>query len=735
MAKVSTCVYFLLFCFLDFTQTAENRSFLNTKDTLQTKFLTNEMIKQLGKGFLQNLPLLIPQMESGIKDVKYTCLKDIEKVLFDTIQMKMYALQFLDADGKLPPGVFQGGRHWVGDYQKCHAIESDYNTATDHKFHGKYFTASVQFNSGPLKPLQMILLGLCLPNSCGIKDVKALADSVLSALNTTVASVPFVVEDNDKQFDGPAITLFVITGVIGVLVFLGTAVELLAPYLHGKKIISNDKSNVSVGSSENNAHVLPNGLVMKDTFSVSRPNALEAFLVCFSFVNNTKKLLNTKTAKGPLACLNGLRVISMWWVIQGHTYEFSVVNTNNVMYASETLRSRFTFQAIANGTFSVDTFFFLSGLLVAYLTIKELNKKGNMNWAYYFCHRYLRLTPLYGYSLLIFLVLFSYFPPGPFSWFASNPLGPAFHSVDSCRTYWWTNLIYINNFYPEYGSTGECMGWGWYLANDMQFYIFISPILILLYRYRKRVGTLVAIALILSCVIIRAVLVSHYEIHGWAGASKHKDDPWVQHGILYVRPWARMSTYIVGILTGFLLQHKSCRFRMGKLKVVFGWCLATGSAFAVLYGLYEYKSDGSTMSMVASGFYVSLSRTVWSISLAWVVIACASGYGGPINFVLSWKLWAPLGRLTFAAYLIHPIISIGYQMSFMTPIHFTDLTLIYMFVANLVFSYLFGYLVSMVVEAPMMGLEKLVLGREKRQEKTKVVETPVISATSFSVKF
>ena len=731
-------MYLLICCLLDFAQTTENQSLPNTMDALQQHLLTSEMIQQLGKGFLQNLPSLIPRLESSIlKDVEYTCLKDIERLMLDTVQLKMYALQFLDAEGKLPPGVFQGGRHWVGDYQKCHSIQSDFNNATNHRFNGKYFTVSVQFNSGPLKALQVIFIGLCLPDSCHTIDAKALAESVLRAIGTTVASVPFVVDDNNKEFDGPAITLFAITGTIGLLVLLGTVVELLAPYMHGKELFSNRTSNFGRidDISTENIHDHPNGIAIQHTIGEIKQNKLVAFLICFSFANNTKKLLKTKTAKGPLACLNGLRVVSMWWVIQGHTYEFSVLNTNNALYATETLRSRFTFQAIANGAFSVDTFFFLSGLLVAYLTVKELNDKGKMNWVYYFCHRYWRLTPLYGFTLLIFLVFFSYLPAGPFSWFTSNPLGPGYHAVDSCRSYWWTILIYINNFYPEYGSTGECMGWGWYLANDMQFYIFISPVLILLYSYRKRLGTILAVALILSCVIIRAVLVSHYEIHGWAGASKHKDDPWGQHGPLYVRPWARMSTYIVGMLTGFLLHHNNCRIRMGKLKVMIGWCVATGSALAVLYGLYEYKSDGSTMTMVASGFYVSLSRTIWSISLSWLVIACASGYGGPVNFVLSWKLWAPLGRLTFAAYLIHPIISIGYQMMLMTPIHFTDLTLIYMFVANLVFSYLFGYLVSMLVEAPMMGLEKLLLGRENTKKKSKVAETPVISATEYSVKF
>lgn len=232
--------------------------------------------------------------------------------------------------------------------------------------------------------------------------------------------------------------------------------------------------------------------------------------MCFSFVRNSSKLLNTSTAKGPLACLNGLRVISMFWVIQGHTYEFSLQSLANPIYALTLLRDRFTFEAVDNATFSVDTFFFLSGLLVAYLTVKEYKDKGKMNWIYYFLHRYWRITPLYAYTLLIFLVLFTYMTAGPFAWMSSNPYGAVYHIASSCRSYWWSNLLYINNFYPNYGDLGECMSWTWYLANDMQFYIIISPILLLLFRYRKIAGVITAVVLTLASVVVRAILTDWY---------------------------------------------------------------------------------------------------------------------------------------------------------------------------------------------------------------------------------
>lgn len=51
----------------------------------------------------------------------------------------------------------------------------------------------------------------------------------------------------------------------------------------------------------------------------------------------------------------------------------------------------FMMQAIFNAAVSVDTFFFLSGTLVAYLTFKELDRsKGRINWFMFYVHRYIR---------------------------------------------------------------------------------------------------------------------------------------------------------------------------------------------------------------------------------------------------------------------------------------------------------------------------------------------------------
>ena len=675
-----------------------------------------ENLQDLKHGLLYNLATL-PRLSGSINgNIKDSCLNDTEKLIEDLLSKEMYAVKFLDADGKMPAGVLQGGKFWVGDYQQCNSIVSSYNNFTNHSFKGQYFTVSLSITGGILESLQQLIIGICLPDSCDISDSQTLAEVVITSLKLPHISVAFTADDKKPDLDGAAIVTIVLLSIIGACVVLGTSLDLYTEARTGQFLSKNGEARGLLSEEPTERTSLLANSMLHDHYVLSKTDKFIGFLLCFSFIRNTKKLFNTGTANGPLGCLNGLRVISMWWVIQGHTYELSTPLLDNPLYAYSTVIQRFTFQPIQNGTFSVDTFFFLSGLLVAYIALKEQRDKGKIYLIYYFLHRYWRLTPLYAIVLLIFTSLTVYMISGPFHWFFADSHSPIYEYAHGCRNYWWSNLLYINNFYPNYGDLTACMGWGWYLANDMQFYIFLSPILIILFRYHKGAAIVTSVSLVLVCVAIRGFLVSYYGLRGFAAPTEHTDDPWAKHGVLYVRPWARMSPYIIGFLTGYILHKKHCRVQMNKVYVVIGWCLSIGMALSTVYGLYYYYSHPETkMPMVASGFYVSLCRTAWSLSLAWLVVACASGYGGPVNWLLSWKVWAPLGRLTFAAYLVHPIIVVLYNVNSMTPIHFTDLTLIYTFISNVVFSYSAAYVLSMVVEAPMMAIEKLILNKNYKQ--------------------
>lgn len=53
---------------------------------------------------------------------------------------------------------------------------------------------------------------------------------------------------------------------------------------------------------------------------------------------------------------------------------------------------------------------------------------------------------------------------------------------------------------------------------------------------------------------------------------------------------------------------------------------------------------------------MSLSRTLWGVSLGWTVIACSTGNARLVNKILSYKLFVPLSRLCYCMYLLNPLL-------------------------------------------------------------------------------
>ncbi|KAJ8304385.1 hypothetical protein KUTeg_017968 [Tegillarca granosa] len=268
-----------------------------------------------------------------------------------------------------------------------------------------------------------------------------------------------------------------------------------------------------------------------------------------------------------------------------------------------------------------------------------------------------RLTPVYMLVLFVYVTTFPYWGDGPF--YPQKTLEP-----DQCKETWWTNLLYINNFVP---TDKICFGWSWYLANDMQFYV-ISPLLFI-----------------------------------------PLSDQNAYMATYYFKPWCRMGPYIVGILAGYLLYKTKCKLRINKYVNIALWLLTTATGLAILYGLYDALRGNSPLTLEVSAFYNATHRSAWGFCVCWVIVSCATGHGGYINTLLSWRAFIPLSRLTYCAYLVHPIIIF------------------------LVSSYLVAFVVSLAFESPMMGLEKLIVSFSVYTNGKKLLNTKQSTGTITAI--
>merc|ERR1719482_1681981 len=78
---------------------------------------------------------------------------------------------------------------------------------------------------------------------------------------------------------------------------------------------------------------------------------------------------------------------------------------------------------------------------------------------------------------------------------ASGPFAPGFQDsiFRRCDISWWSELTYTMNLVP-FDSDKVCMGWTWYLGDDMIF--FIVGIFLLPLYYRSRIMGWLAVAIL-----------------------------------------------------------------------------------------------------------------------------------------------------------------------------------------------------------------------------------------------
>lgn len=76
---------------------------------------------------------------------------------------------------------------------------------------------------------------------------------------------------------------------------------------------------------------------------------------------------------------------------------------------------------------------------------------------------------------------------------------------------------------------------------------------------------------------------------------------------------------------------------------------------------------------MSNSLYLAFHRPAWSLGIAWIIFACALGYGGAANKILALPIFEILSRLSYGMYLIHySIIQLRY-LAMRSPILF-DIT-------------------------------------------------------------
>ncbi|XP_051166892.1 nose resistant to fluoxetine protein 6-like [Leptopilina boulardi] len=670
------------------------------------------------------------------------CRTDMEWFLGALKKGKVWAAKMSDASGRYASQFFFGNGFWLGSSNLCSELNSTKEEATDvanekPPFPVKFYVARMFLQMPKQFDVRerQLFLGLCLPVTCNVTSVtsmlKTIAHRVESEGNINHRSsgpkiLIFAVKPvpssdynllQDKKF-------FILVGVGAVIIFL----MICSGFYEYGNITNMDESNFCNTSTNNveNCQYMENlpqdhkiyihNHCNKQIFSkisndnesnvrlerVKKEDLWLRCLLAFNPIINGSKIINTDPpARDSLNCLHGLRVFSLGWVVLVHTYlqVFSIADNKTLRTVTE---RNVMFQTISNATFSVDTFFFISGLLVTILFFRSMNNMKNENRSFLatsltkfmimIVYRFIRLTPAYLFVLGMNEIAIKYA-------LSKTVFSPGIIDHLTCEKFWWRNALYLNSLFPR---TEMCMLWSWYMANDTQFYVLGIFLLLLSIKYLKAVAIIVFLLIVSSWFTTFSIAYSNDYI-------ARIQEPFALFDELYDKPWLRAGPYFIGTVTGYILFKSKCKVYIPNYLKFLCWIISIMIMLSVVYGLYP-----GNLSILTSSIYASLGHTAWAMAIAFIVIQCCTGSAPIIDSLLSIRLMHPLSRLTYCAYLVHPVIMMITSTQMDGPFHLHNGLVLIIYFGNLVASYLLSFCVSIALEAPLVNLLKIAFTSKKR---------------------
>ncbi|XP_017034572.1 nose resistant to fluoxetine protein 6-like [Drosophila kikkawai] len=592
------------------------------------------------------------------------CLADFAVLTKDLRNLKIWALKMIDSWGTLPSGVLVGNWWDLGHFDECLGIDHP-DATTGRHVRGKYCFAKIVPAPSVSQALVM-KTALCFPASCSAANMDTLLSRLFQTLlNVEIGTGVQIVDETtcqtaeSKSYDG--VTVFTIV----LLSILAAAVGLATCY---------------------------------DYFLVQDEKSLPPVVRAFSARANSRslfRLVDTKANPNVIDCLHGIRCLSFIWVVFCHDYLVFAMSPNmNMTYVLTWIDSVFSL-FVKHGVYAVDSFFFLSGLLLVVIALRSMDRtKGRLNIPMMYLLRYLRLTPLLAIAILIYMKILPLMGSGPLH----GTVG--FDDYSVCKDTWYLTLLYVQNV----ATDRLCISHSWYLAVDMQLYIFAPFLLIALYKWGKKAAAgIFVLLMLLACCLFSIMVINDLSLGAQGGESMRK---------LYYATNTRASPYLIGLLFGYFLHLKRGQvFRLSRLAVLVGWLVSLSLLATCIFAVYGQN----TLPIVEEAFYVTLTRIAWPLGLCWLVFACMHGYGGLASELLSSPLWQPMSKLSYSAYIFHMFIECLNGGLTRTNTYFSDYQVMLRFWSDFGFTMLLAYLMHILVEAPLAHLQSLLLPTKSQQ--------------------
>lgn len=328
---------------------------------------------------------------------------------------------------------------------------------------------------------------------------------------------------------------------------------------------------------------------------------------------------------------------------------------------------------------------------------------------------------LYAFVIFLFSRISGFLGSGPL-W------GLYIDVLKSCETSWWQNLLFIDNLANDtFHDKDYCMGWGWYLSNDMQMFL-LAPIIAWLYIKSPKHGFFLA-GLMLTGSLGLGFFYSYY-LESYAGIEafwKQSEPLWE----LYINPLVRMAPYLLGVILGLLYRNlkengEFCTHIAKRVRSslwlsygieVFGIALIN----LVIWLPAKVQDDNSLWPKWFHHAFMGSSKLFFTIGLALILLPGLVGSPTFVRKFLAARFWTPFATLVFLTYLLHLIMLLGRIFSSDASFFFDHQHVFSDLITNSVLSFAGAVILHLLVEAPIAKLEKIF---QPPQDKTLKKETP-----------
>lgn len=140
------------------------------------------------------------------------------------------------------------------------------------------------------------------------------------------------------------------------------------------------------------------------------------------------------------------------------------------------------------------------------------------------------------------------------------------------------------------------------------------------------------------------------------------------------------------------------------------WTLAISLLLAIILAM-QPAMNGHTPGELESALYSGWSRPLWACATGWIIFACITKQAGPIGRILGARCFVPLSRLTYPAFLIHPIIMASFYGTRQASFQFSHYLMLYLILGNIVITYASAFVLAALIELPFLSIERLISGR------------------------